>query len=146
MPRIHTGGQLRPLYTLRIWDNESSGSDEDGSLEGVGLAVVLPKARPLSVVTAEVVRLVLRLAWFQGRASVEWRELIGLEDRRALAATQSTGIIHPWSQQLEPVGTSDTPLAPVRIPPPPPPPIRRVISAVPSETGSGQVSDSSGIQ
>ena len=57
VPIVHTGGQSRPLYTPRIWDNESSGSDEDDALEGAGPAVVLPKARPLSVVTAEVVRL-----------------------------------------------------------------------------------------
>ena len=49
--------------------------------------MVLPKARPLSVATAEVVRLVPRSAWFQqGRASVEWRGLGGLEGRRAVAA------------------------------------------------------------
>ena len=115
VPIIHSGGQSRPLYTPRIWDNESSGSDEDGALEGAGPAVVLPKARPLSVVTAEVVRLVPWSAWFQGRASVEWRGLQGLSERRALAATQPPGIIHPWSGVVHPwsVGTSDTPASPV---------------------------------
>ena len=62
-PIIHTGGQSRPLYTLRIWDNEGSESDQ-GTAEGSGPAVGLPKARPLSVVTAEV-----------ARESVEWRAL-----------------------------------------------------------------------
>ena len=57
IPIVHSGGQSRPLFTPRLWDPESSEEEAQAGVS-TGAAITLPRARPLSVIASQVVRLV----------------------------------------------------------------------------------------
>ncbi|CAK9079655.1 unnamed protein product [Durusdinium trenchii] len=58
IPIVHSGGQSRPLFTPRLlWDPESSEEEAEAGVS-TGAAITLPRARPLSVIASQVVRLV----------------------------------------------------------------------------------------
>ena len=95
IPIVHSGGQSRPLFTPRLWDPESSEEEAQAGVS-TGAAITLPRARPLSLITSEVVRLAPKSAWL--RESIERRGFEGLAERRVVAESQPEA--PPWRKPV----------------------------------------------